>query len=360
MRARRRSPSTHPPSPIPGSSKSWRRASARSAWSSASTAPISRKVIACSSSPAIRTARATPAATRLSWVREVQDRGAGEIVLNCMTNDGVRRGYDVTQLKAVRDVCDVPLVASGGAGAPEHFVERVREGRRGCRARGQRVSLRRHRHSRSQDHARRVGHRDAPMNTAFDIASVDFAKGEGLVPAIVQDADSGAVLMMAYMNREALEQTIARGRAVFFSRSKQRLWEKGETTGHTLDVVDARARLRPGYFAGHRAPARAGLPQRHPHLLRRRAAQRRHAHCVPREARRRDRAARHRKARGQLHRAPARQGRRRAWRRRSAKKAWNSRWPARRKASTRSSKNPPTCCSTCWCCCARAASRCRR
>ena len=89
------------------------------------------------------------------------------------------------------------------------------------------------------------------MNTAFDIASVDFAKGAGLVPAIVQDADSGAVLMMAYMNRDALEQTIARGRAVFFSRSKQRLWEKGETTGHTLDVLglafgmkDLRAFLR--------------------------------------------------------------------------------------------------------------------
>jgi imidazole glycerol-phosphate synthase subunit HisF len=59
----------------------------------------------------------------LSWVREVQERGAGEIVLNCMTSDGVRRGYDVQQLKAVRDVCDVPLVASGGAGAPEHFVD---------------------------------------------------------------------------------------------------------------------------------------------------------------------------------------------------------------------------------------------
>ncbi len=58
----------------------------------------------------------------LSWVREVQERGAGEIVLNCMTSDGVRRGYDVAQLAAVRDICDVPLVASGGAGAPEHFV----------------------------------------------------------------------------------------------------------------------------------------------------------------------------------------------------------------------------------------------
>lgn len=72
----------------------------------------------------------------------------------------------------------------------------------------------------------------------LDIGKVDFDKGDGLVPAIVQDADNGAVLMMAYMNREALEQTVARKRAVFFSRSKQRLWEKGETTGHTLDLVD--------------------------------------------------------------------------------------------------------------------------
>jgi phosphoribosyl-ATP pyrophosphohydrolase/phosphoribosyl-AMP cyclohydrolase len=73
---------------------------------------------------------------------------------------------------------------------------------------------------------------------SIEVATIDFGKGDGLVPAIVQDADSGAVLMLAYMNREALEQTLARKRAVFFSRSKQRLWEKGETTGHTLDVVD--------------------------------------------------------------------------------------------------------------------------
>ncbi len=57
----------------------------------------------------------------LDWVREVQDRGAGEIVLNCMASDGVRRGYDLAQLRAVRAVCHVPLIASGGAGAPEHF-----------------------------------------------------------------------------------------------------------------------------------------------------------------------------------------------------------------------------------------------
>jgi cyclase len=57
----------------------------------------------------------------LDWVREVQDRGAGEIVLNCMNQDGVRQGYDCEQLAAVRAVCNVPLIASGGAGAREHF-----------------------------------------------------------------------------------------------------------------------------------------------------------------------------------------------------------------------------------------------
>lgn len=58
----------------------------------------------------------------LSWVREVQQRGAGEIVLNCMASDGTRHGYDLEQLRRVRALCEVPLVASGGAGSVAHFV----------------------------------------------------------------------------------------------------------------------------------------------------------------------------------------------------------------------------------------------
>ncbi len=57
----------------------------------------------------------------LHWMVEAQRRGAGEIVLNCMGSDGVRQGYDLEQLSAARAVCHVPLIASGGAGAPEHF-----------------------------------------------------------------------------------------------------------------------------------------------------------------------------------------------------------------------------------------------
>ena len=61
--------------------------------------------------------------TTLEWVREAQDRGAGEIVLNCMDSDGVRRGYDLEQLAEVRAICHVPLVASGGAGTIDHFID---------------------------------------------------------------------------------------------------------------------------------------------------------------------------------------------------------------------------------------------
>jgi cyclase len=63
----------------------------------------------------------------MDWVIEAQRRGAGEIVLNCMASDGVRQGYDIAQLKAVRRVCRVPLVASGGAGSVRHFSQVFRE-----------------------------------------------------------------------------------------------------------------------------------------------------------------------------------------------------------------------------------------
>jgi len=64
----------------------------------------------------------------LAWVSEVQRRGAGEIVLNCMSADGTRHGYDIEQLRRVRALCSVPLVASGGAGTMEHFAAAFRDG----------------------------------------------------------------------------------------------------------------------------------------------------------------------------------------------------------------------------------------
>jgi phosphoribosyl-ATP pyrophosphohydrolase/phosphoribosyl-AMP cyclohydrolase len=74
----------------------------------------------------------------------------------------------------------------------------------------------------------------------LDLSSLRF-DDRGLLPVVVQDAGSGAVLMLAYANREAVERTLTTGQAHFWSRSRQSLWKKGETSGNTLQVVDVTA-----------------------------------------------------------------------------------------------------------------------
>lgn len=71
--------------------------------------------------------------------------------------------------------------------------------------------------------------------------TLDFAKGDGFLPAVVQHAETGSVLMVGYMNRQALRATLTRRRVVFFSRTKRRLWEKGEASGHFLELEEIHA-----------------------------------------------------------------------------------------------------------------------
>lgn len=80
--------------------------------------------------------------------------------------------------------------------------------------------------------------RSAPL-TAAEIAELDWAKADGLIPAIVQDSRTLQVLMMAWMNRESLELTLADGWVTFFSRSRNELWRKGDTSGNRLKLVSA-------------------------------------------------------------------------------------------------------------------------
>lgn len=75
------------------------------------------------------------------------------------------------------------------------------------------------------------------MRLLEDIGKVDFGKGDGLVPAIVQDVNTGKVLMLGYMNEEALDLTMSSKKVTFYSRSKQRLWTKGETSANFLNLV---------------------------------------------------------------------------------------------------------------------------
>lgn len=75
------------------------------------------------------------------------------------------------------------------------------------------------------------------MLTEQQLAQLDWEKTDGLMPIIVQHVTSGEVLMLGYMNQDALAQTLESGKVTFFSRTKQRLWTKGETSGHFLHVV---------------------------------------------------------------------------------------------------------------------------
>lgn len=77
--------------------------------------------------------------------------------------------------------------------------------------------------------------------TPEQVGALAWHKGEGLLPAIVQHARTGRVLMLAYMNEEALRRTLASGRVVFYSRSREQLWTKGETSGNYLNLVDVSA-----------------------------------------------------------------------------------------------------------------------
>jgi len=77
--------------------------------------------------------------------------------------------------------------------------------------------------------------------SALDIEKLDWGKEGGLIPAIVQDAETQRVLMLGYMDREALAATLRSGLVTFYSRSKQRLWQKGESSGHTLKLVSITA-----------------------------------------------------------------------------------------------------------------------
>src|SRR5205823_13544004 len=76
----------------------------------------------------------------------------------------------------------------------------------------------------------------SPRGGTKNAMTPDFDKAGGLIPAVAQDADSGEVLMLAWMNKEAFEETLRTGRACYFSRSRNRLWRKGEESGHVQEV----------------------------------------------------------------------------------------------------------------------------
>ena len=97
--------------------------------------------------------------------------------------------------------------------------------------------------------------------------TLDFDKMDGLVPAIIQDSRTLKVLMLGFMNKEAYEKTVETGKVTFWSRTKQRLWTKGETSGNTLTVVDIKADCDNDTLLIKAYTSRPRMPHRQRHLL---------------------------------------------------------------------------------------------
>lgn len=215
----------------------------------------------------------------VAWARDGAARGAGEILLTSMDRDGTGLGFDCELVAAVRAAVAVPVIASGGGERPDHFLSAARAGADAGLAatifHEARVFIATLKQALS-GHGLPV--RPVPAAPAIDAprqetsgAALSSPAGhgtratgsvpdpspepsdgtptpgpapvprplfaQGLLPAVVQDADTGRVLMLAYMNEEAFTRTLETGQVHFFSRSRQQLWRKGESSGNTLELV---------------------------------------------------------------------------------------------------------------------------
>ncbi|HPS80172.1 MAG TPA: bifunctional phosphoribosyl-AMP cyclohydrolase/phosphoribosyl-ATP diphosphatase HisIE, partial [Thermoanaerobaculaceae bacterium] len=194
----------------------------------------------------------------VAWAHEGVARGAGELLLTSMDRDGTGKGFDCELLAAVRVAAKVPLIASGGGETPEHFLAAARAGADAglaatifhesrVRIADLKVALAqaglpvRPVGQGTEGRGRGTGDSEEEGRPVPGIlqgsGSLSPVWGmNGLAPAIVQHHDSGQVLMLGYMNAEALQATIETRQVHFWSRSRQRLWRKGETSGNTLKL----------------------------------------------------------------------------------------------------------------------------
>ena len=167
------------------------------------------------------------------WAKEAAALGAGEILVTSMDRDGVKNGYDIELTAAIAQSVDIPVIASGGVGSMEHIYEGLTAGRAAGALAASVFHFQEFSVAEVKDYLLERGVAVRPFIPAFP--RLQFGR-DRLIPAIAQDAESKTVLMMAWMNEEALKLTLETGYAHYFSRARARIWKKGETSGHVQKV----------------------------------------------------------------------------------------------------------------------------
>jgi imidazoleglycerol phosphate synthase cyclase subunit/phosphoribosyl-ATP pyrophosphohydrolase len=174
--------------------------------------------------------------TVTGWAAAAAAAGAGEILLTSVDADGTQAGFDLEMLRAVRAAVDIPIVASGGAGQLDDFARAVVIGGADAVLAASVFHDRIFTIGAVKEAMRRAGLaiRPAPARVRTLLPRYDAS---GLVPVVMRDVVTGNVLTLAWANAEALQKTRETGLAHFYSRSRNELWKKGETSGNVQHVV---------------------------------------------------------------------------------------------------------------------------
>lgn len=168
----------------------------------------------------------------ISWAVEAEKRGAGSVLFTSIAHDGKQTGYPVEALAALKGSISIPLIASGGAGKLADFYDALTTGQ----ADAVLAASLFHYNQVNVDELKFFLWREGVkvnLNRCIDRIQFD---DKGLVPAVIQDITTGTNLMLGYMNEESLQKTLESGKVTFFSRSRQKLWMKGEESGNILNL----------------------------------------------------------------------------------------------------------------------------
>ena len=183
----------------------------------------------------------------VSWAKRVAELGAGEILLTSMDKDGTKSGYDLEITRMVADAVNIPVIASGGAGSLADFYDGLTAGGAEAVLAASLFHFGEIRIDQLKDYLnlrgleiRQHSGRELKLPEPVLIPQVSWnalkTDSNGLVPAITRDYLTGEVLMMAWLNEQAWQQTLQTGLMHYYSRSRNTQWLKGESSGHFQQV----------------------------------------------------------------------------------------------------------------------------